>query len=148
MDFHIFLSEHKIFHNSIQKMSQISHHCQNFHSFVLGQMSSFKFLLRGQYNPSKRRSQGFKRQRALTRRILWVAFGWFAPFTSVGLTQSLESKPTKNRLFGVTLSLQPLPSLRSVQWPSLVPLLSLPREKLEIEPFNLYLSYLQPLSLL
>ena len=43
----------------------------------------------------------------------------------------------KNRLFGVPLSLQPLPSLRSVQWPPLVPLLSLPLfkiKKLEIEP--------------
>ena len=42
----------------------------------------------------------------------------------------------KNRLSGVPLSLQPLPSLRSVQWPPLVPLLSLPQEKLEIEPIN------------
>ena len=40
----------------------------------------------------------------------------------------------KLALFRVPLSLQPLPSLRSVQWPPLVPLLSLPREKLEIEP--------------
>ena len=42
----------------------------------------------------------------------------------------------KLALFGVPLSLQPLPSLRSVQWPPLVPLLSLPREKLEIEPIE------------
>ena len=45
----------------------------------------------------------------------------------------------KNRLSGVPLSLQPLPSLRSVQWPPLVPLLSLPRfinQILEIEPNN------------
>ena len=43
----------------------------------------------------------------------------------------------KIRLSGVPLSLQPLPSLRSVQWPPLVPLLSLPRfesQILEIEP--------------
>ena len=43
----------------------------------------------------------------------------------------------KLALFGVPLSLQPLPSLRSVQWPPLVPLLSLPLfkiKKLEIEP--------------
>ena len=47
----------------------------------------------------------------------------------------------KIRLSGVPLSLQPLPSLRSVQWPPLVPLLSLPRfvnQILEIEP-NIYI---------
>ena len=53
------------------------------------------------------------------------------------------TKPTKNRLFGVPLSLQPLPSLCSVQWLPSAPLLSLPRvknRKLEIKAniFKLY----------
>ena len=44
--------------------------------------------------------------------VIWVAFCF-----------------AKNRLFGVSLSLQPLPSLRSVQWPPSALLLSLPRLK-------------------
>ena len=53
----------------------------------------------------------------------------------------MNHKPNqpKNRLFGVPLSLQPLPSLRSVQWPPAALLLSLPRFKLQTgTDLNLY----------
>ena len=50
-------------------------------------------------------------------------------FFAERLRQCMAFCFAKNRLSGVSLSLQPLPSLRSVQWPPSAPLLSLPRFK-------------------
>ena len=49
----------------------------------------------------------------------------FPKLYSENITQ--RPKQPKNRLFRVPLSLQPLPSLRSVQWPPSAPLQSLPQ---------------------